>query len=475
MESTSAPFSGAGTKDDDGTIPSSSTNDINRSTTLTNAASSMPNLGHNSLLSQLSMAGAANYSTGNSALSDLELLIALQQQRQLLLGANAAAGALAQHLSQPVSQTPSLSNLLAQQAGNGLNSSSTGFHLPAGVEHTRLLQQAEAILALQRQTGVNTQQSSSSLNQHQANVHQAEPQIPAELAAILQARLLRNQAQQAEQAALAKKPLDDTSQGAFGSRQSGALHGTSGPSSGPEGPDIEAKESKETFQREESNDLEETEDSVQGDGDAAVVDTFPYKLYRMLETAEQEGEDDIISFTQEGRAFTIHKTEEFVTKIMPRYFSTARLTSFQRQLNLYGFRRIQEGPEKGSYFHKNFVKGNQKQCQKIKRKKSIPKPPPVLYRQNLGQSLQPMGYAAGFAAQPNPLFAAMQSGISNHGGYPGAALPTSTALPASMANSLHHQPAGDTLSFSLLNPSMHQRNQLELLRLLLQQEQQRQD
>ena len=52
-----------------------------------------------------------------------------------------------------------------------------------------------------------------------------------------------------------------------------------------------------------------------------------------------------------GRAFCIHRPRRFISDIMPRYFSTTRMSSFQRQLNLYGFRRITEGRDKGGYFH----------------------------------------------------------------------------------------------------------------------------
>lgn len=53
-----------------------------------------------------------------------------------------------------------------------------------------------------------------------------------------------------------------------------------------------------------------------------------------------------------------------------RYFTTCRLASFQRQLNLYGFRRITEGREKGAYAHDYFVRGERALCRKITRQKT---------------------------------------------------------------------------------------------------------
>ena len=55
---------------------------------------------------------------------------------------------------------------------------------------------------------------------------------------------------------------------------------------------------------------------------------------------------------------------------MPEYFSTRRLASFQRQLNLYGFVRINEGRLRGGYHHEFFRKGKRHLCSRIKRQKT---------------------------------------------------------------------------------------------------------
>ncbi|KAI2509439.1 hypothetical protein MHU86_4940 [Fragilaria crotonensis] len=54
---------------------------------------------------------------------------------------------------------------------------------------------------------------------------------------------------------------------------------------------------------------------------------------------------------------------------MPRFFRQSRLTSFQRQLNLYGFRRISQGPDNGGYYHELFLKGRMGLCVNMKRVK----------------------------------------------------------------------------------------------------------
>ena len=98
-----------------------------------------------------------------------------------------------------------------------------------------------------------------------------------------------------------------------------------------------------------------------------VTEPFPEKLHRMLDGVEREGLSDVVSFFSHGRAFAIHKPRRFVSEIMPRFFRQSRLTSFQRQLNLYGFRRISQGPDNGGYYHELFLKGRVGLCVNMKR------------------------------------------------------------------------------------------------------------
>lgn len=47
------------------------------------------------------------------------------------------------------------------------------------------------------------------------------------------------------------------------------------------------------------------------------------------------------------------------------------------QLNLYGFQRIDDGPEKGGFVHQHFQKGQRSLCNKIKRQRRMPAGSPV--------------------------------------------------------------------------------------------------
>jgi len=94
---------------------------------------------------------------------------------------------------------------------------------------------------------------------------------------------------------------------------------------------------------------------------------LPWKLYDMLDMAEWRNEEHIISWIKNGRAFKVHNRDLFIEQYMKKMFNQTKFKSFQRQLNLWGFERVQNGPDKGSYFHPLFVKGQKDCCHRLSR------------------------------------------------------------------------------------------------------------
>jgi HSF-type DNA-binding len=83
-------------------------------------------------------------------------------------------------------------------------------------------------------------------------------------------------------------------------------------------------------------------------GRGGVSSMFPTVLHHMLEVAERQNFSHIVSWQPHGRAFHVHMPEKFVAEVMPNYFRHTRLSSFQRQLSLYGFTRLaRKGPDRG--------------------------------------------------------------------------------------------------------------------------------
>ena len=65
---------------------------------------------------------------------------------------------------------------------------------------------------------------------------------------------------------------------------------------------------------------------------ASIRETFPVKVYQMLQDAEREGFDSIVRWQPDGLSFGVYKKKEFVERVMPRYFKQTRYRSFQRQV-----------------------------------------------------------------------------------------------------------------------------------------------
>lgn len=79
-----------------------------------------------------------------------------------------------------------------------------------------------------------------------------------------------------------------------------------------------------------------------------VASPFPLKLHSMLDTAKAETFDNVVSWQPHGRCFKVRNPDVFVAKVMPQWFHQTKFTSFQRQLNLYGFSRLTTGPDQGA-------------------------------------------------------------------------------------------------------------------------------
>lgn len=74
---------------------------------------------------------------------------------------------------------------------------------------------------------------------------------------------------------------------------------------------------------------------------------FPKKLYNMLKEANNMDEN-IVSWTYEG-GFMVHDRDAFEIDFSPKCFRQTKIRSFLRQLNIYGFKRIEYGKYRGGH------------------------------------------------------------------------------------------------------------------------------
>lgn len=89
---------------------------------------------------------------------------------------------------------------------------------------------------------------------------------------------------------------------------------------------------------------------------------FAYILYGILENKEPT-----IEWLQDGSGFIIDDLNKFASETLPKYFSHTNVSSFQRQLNLYCFRKLKVHGERGAYSHPNFIRGQKELLVNVRR------------------------------------------------------------------------------------------------------------
>ncbi|KAH8068066.1 DNA binding protein [Aureococcus anophagefferens] len=84
-------------------------------------------------------------------------------------------------------------------------------------------------------------------------------------------------------------------------------------------------------------------------GKRGAPQAFPHLLFMML---EREVEAGTVHWCEGGAAFEIADLDGFIADTLVKYFRHSRYASFQRQLNLYGFKKNADG----AFEHESFLR-----------------------------------------------------------------------------------------------------------------------
>ena len=118
------------------------------------------------------------------------------------------------------------------------------------------------------------------------------------------------------------------------------------------------------------------------------ISSFIHKINKMIELAETDQQYwttdkkyALIHWNEDGRHFIIHEPDVFTRKLIPTHFRHQKLPSFIRQLNQYGFKKLNRmehdnfmkyKSEYFEYYHEFFNRDKPEDWHKVKRRRNEP-------------------------------------------------------------------------------------------------------
>ncbi|KAL9668322.1 hypothetical protein QQ045_002702 [Rhodiola kirilowii] len=105
---------------------------------------------------------------------------------------------------------------------------------------------------------------------------------------------------------------------------------------------------------------------VESLGSSNALPPFLAKTYEMV---DDPSSNSIVSWSSNDRSFIVRNPPEFSRILLPKFFKHSNFSSFIRQLNTYGFRKID--PEQWEFANDDFVRGQPNRLKNIHRRKPV--------------------------------------------------------------------------------------------------------